>query len=201
MHLAQFGRSKYCFLVLVLLICFFSISHTHDSTDVSSSVLVQEQLKSIAHEVVSKVKLDPGHPVAFQVEGDGPRILVENAFIEILQEKNYSTRLRSHSSDYQTLSVYILGITVSAKQLDSQLFERSCRTSLEARMESGTDHQVQFLGSFKRESLDTVHTYPSFSFYSQQQDSEDSLTQRIFTPFILIGGAILVVYLFFTVRS
>jgi len=168
---------------------------------VSSSVIVREQLKSIALEVVSKVTLDPKYPVAFQVEGDGSRLLVENTFIEVLHGQNYSTILRSHSSDYQTLSVYILEITVSAKQRDSQLFERSCQTTLEVRMVSGTDHQVQFIDTFRRESLDTVDTYPSFPFYSQHRDDEDSVSQRILTPFILIGGAILVVYLFFTVRS
>jgi hypothetical protein len=200
-RLAQPYRFIYFLLILFSFFGFYSNSCAQDSTDVSSVEVIRGLLKSIADEAVTRIKLNPQVRVALRVEGDGPRSLVENTFIEALQGQNYISILNVQSGEGQVLSVYLLGITLSAKQLDLKLFKRSCQTKLEVRTIVGADRKAQFIGTFHRESLDTVHTYPSLQFLSQQGENEDSVMQRIMTPFILIGGAVLVVYLFFTVRS
>lgn len=176
-------------------------SYADDSTDVSSTVIVRHQLKSIAQEVLAKSKFDPKVRVILNVEGDGPRSLAENSFIEIFNDQHFSSILLQRSIDEQTLSIYLLGVTVTSRQLDSKLFERRCQTKLDARTVTGLDHETQFIGTFQRESLDTVHTFSSFDFFPEQITDKSNLSQRLLTPLILIGGAILIVYLFFTVRS
>jgi hypothetical protein len=197
--LERLSRCKYSLVLLWAASIFYS--YADDSTDVSSTVIVRHQLKSIAQEVFAKSKFDPKVRVILNVEGDGPRSLAENSFIEIFNDQHFSSILLQRSIEEQTLSIYLLGVTVTSRQLDSKLFERRCQTKLDARTVTGLDHETQFIGTFHRESLDTVRTFSSFDFFPEQITDKSNLSQRLLTPLILIGGAILIVYLFFTVRS
>lgn len=78
------------FIVLIVLsFGKFTALSANDSTGVSNASVIRLQLQSIADEVVGQAKLDSIDRVSVFVEGEAWRSLVENAFIEALQKRNY----------------------------------------------------------------------------------------------------------------
>jgi hypothetical protein len=171
-------------------------SFANDSTGDNSTSIVRSQLQSIADEVVDSAKFDRTGRVAVFVEGEGPRALAENAFIEAFQKRNFTSVVIDTASNHQILQVFLLNHGINVRELDAAFSERNIRTTLEARTVKGVDREVRILGTFQREKKDTVRVFSSV-----QKNSETGILQRMLTPFIVVGGAIVIVYLFFTVRS
>jgi hypothetical protein len=135
------------------------------------------------------------------VEGEGPRVLAENAFIETLQKRKYGSVVIDTASIHQILHVYLLNTEIKVRELDAKLSERSIRTTLEVRMIKGAEREVHMLGTFHRETKDTAQVFPAGLLPAVQKNDENGILQRMLTPFIVVGSAIVIVYLFFTVRS
>jgi hypothetical protein len=57
------------------------------------------------------------------------------------------------------------------------------------------------IGTFNRITKDTASVFPSVLLWNHERMEEESMFQRLLTPFILIGSTVVLVYLFFTVRS
>jgi hypothetical protein len=176
-------------------------SFTNDSLGVNSTAIIRSQLQSIADEVVDSAKFDVQERVAVFVEGEGSRTLAENAFIEALQKRKYSSVVIDTASIHQGVHVYIFNAEMKLRELDAKVSERNIRTTLEARMVKGADHTVHVLGTFHRETIDTVQGIASGLFPAAKNNDENGILQRMLTPFIIVGGAVVIVYLFFTVRS
>jgi hypothetical protein len=180
----------------------FAISHADDSTAVSHAVVIRSQLQSIADEVVGQAKLDTTDRVFVFVEGEAWRSLVENAFIEALQKRNYSCSLSTGTLlSGQALQIFLLGADINVAEINSKLSRRSIRTTLEARKIIGADRQVNLLGTYYRQSIDTAQAFPSLQLPADRKDEKGSILQTLLAPIIVISGAVLIVYLFFTVRS
>ena len=177
------------------------MSFTNDSTKVSSTSVMRSQLQSIADEIVDSAKFDVKERVAFFVEGEGPRTLTENAFIEAFQKRNYVSIAIDTVLKNQILNVFILSSEIKIRQLDSKLSERIIRTTLEARIVKGAEREAHILGTFHRETKDTAQVFTIELLPTVQKNDETGILQRMLTPFIVVGGAIVIVYLFFTVRS
>ncbi len=178
-----------------------AVSFTNDSTGASNTAVVRLQLQSIADEVVDSAKLDVNGRIAVLVEGEMTRTLVENAFIDALQKRNYTSVFIDTASTNQILNVFFIGTEIKVRELDTKLSERNIRTTLEARIIKGAGREVRLLGTFDRETKDTAQVFTAVLFPAIQKNDEDGIIQRMLTPFIIIGGAIMIVYLFFTVRS
>jgi hypothetical protein len=176
-------------------------SFANDSSEVNSMVVVRSQLQSIADEVIDSAKFDVQERVAVLVEGKESRTLAENAFIEALQKRNYISVVIDTLSINQILQVYILNTEIKVRELDAKLSERNIRTTVEARMVKGAERDVRMLGTFYRESKDTAQVFTTGLLPTVQKDDENGILQRMLTPFIIVGGAVVIVYLFFTVRS
>jgi hypothetical protein len=172
-----------------------------DSAGVSSTMVVRKQLHQIAMDVVDSAHIDMNRQVAVVVEGDGPRMLAENALIEALQNRHCMAVVIDTTSVSQILYAFVFRTSVKLHPVDDKYSERNTQTVLEARVVNGADRRAQMLGSFYRETNDTAQVYASPEFPDVQKNEEDSIFQRMMTPFIIIGGAIVIVYLFFTVRS
>jgi hypothetical protein len=177
------------------------IAVTIDSTGINSTIIIRSQLQSIADEVVDSAKFDGKGRVAVFVEGGGQRTLAENAFIEALQKRKYTSVVIDTSSTDQILHVFILNAEMKVRELDAKMSERKIQTTLEARMVQGHEHEVRILGTFHREAKDTAQAFITELLPSAQKNDETGILQRILTPFIVVGSAIVIVYLFFTVRS
>jgi len=178
-----------------------AVSFTNDSTGVNSATVVRSQLQSIADEVVDSAKFDVKDRVAVLVEGDGPRTLTENAFIRALQKRNFTSVVIDTASKNQILQLIILNAENKVRELDAKLSERNIRITVEVRVTKGVEHEVRMLGTFHRETKDTVQTYSAGLLPVVQKKDESGILQRMLTPFVVVGGAIVIVYLFFTVRS
>jgi hypothetical protein len=190
------------FIVLTVLVPgIFSISRAGDSIGVASVSVIRLQLNSIADEVVGRVKLNPENQVALWVEGEGQRSLAENAFVETIQKRGYTTVLSTAKSSEQTLHVFLFGTDIKVRAVDKKYFERIISTSLEVRTILGVERKVNLLGTFQRESKDIAQAFPSFDTSVIQADEEESLMQRLLTPLIILSSAALIIYLLFTVRS
>jgi hypothetical protein len=158
-------------------------------------------LQSIADEIVDSVKFDVKRRVAVLVEGEGLRTLAENAFIEALQTRNYASVVVDTASIHQILHLVILDAEIKVRALDAKFSERKIQTTLEARVVQGAERRVRMLGTFHRETKDTAQVFLSGLIPTVQKNDESGILQRMLTPFIVVGGAIVIVYLFFTVRS
>ena len=97
--------------------------------------------------------------------------------------------------------MYILNAENKIRELDAKFTERHIRTTLEARMIKGPEREVSMLGTFQRETNDTVQIFKTELLPTVQKNDENGILQRMLTPFIVVGGAVVIVYLFFTVRS
>jgi hypothetical protein len=186
---------------MILLAGSYAMSFANDSTGVNSTSVVRSQLQSIADEVVDSAKFDIKGHVAVLVEGEGLRALAENAFIEALQKRNYASVLIDTTAINQILHVFLLNTEIKVRELDTKLSERNIRTTLEARMVKGAEREVRILGIFHRETKDTAQVFTPGVFPPVPKNDENGILQRVLTPFIVVGGAVVIVYLFFTVRS
>lgn len=186
---------------MILLAGSDAVSFAKDTTGVNSTSIVLSQLQSIADEVLDSAKFDVKGRVAVLVEGEGPRTLAENAFIEALQKRNYTSVVIDTTATNQTLQVFLLNTEITAKELNAKVSERNIRTILEARTVKGVEREVRLLGTFQRETKDTAQVVTAGMLPPAQKSDENGILQRMLTPFIVVGGAIVIVYLFFTVRS
>ncbi len=162
---------------------------------------MRSQLQSIADEVVDSAKLDINGRIAVLVEGEGPKTLAENAFIEALQKRNYISMVINTAAINQMLHVVFLNSKIEVRNLDAKSSERNIQTTLEVRITKGAEREARILGSFHRETKDTAQAFTTGFLPTTQRNDETGILQRMLTPFIVIGGAIVIVYLFFTVRS
>jgi hypothetical protein len=178
-----------------------AVSSANDSSGISSTSIIRWQLHSIADEVVDSAKFDASRRVAVIMEGEGQRPLAENAFIEAFQKRQYASVVVDTASVHQILHVFLYESEIKVRELESKLSERNIRTVLEARMEKGADRETRVLGTFLRETKDTVQAVWAELLPAAQKDDEGGILQRVLTPFIVVGGAIVIVYLFFMVRS
>ena len=179
----------------------YAVSYAHDSSSINSSVVYRSHLHSIAEEVVDSASFVTNSHVAVLVEGEGSRTVAEDAFIEVLQKRNFNPVLSDSASDHQSLQVVLLKTEMKVRELDGKLSERIFQTTLEARTIKGADLKVNVLGTFHRETKDTVQTFIIDLLPASQKNDEQGILQRMLTPMVVVGSVIVIVYLFFTVRS
>ncbi len=187
--------------MMILLLGSNAAAFVNDSTKINSTFIVRSQLQSIADEVVDSAKLDTHRRVAVLVEGEGQRTLAENAFIEAFQKRNYTSVVIDTAAINQILQVFLLNVEINVRELDAKLSERIIRTTLEVRTTKGVERETRILGTFHRETKDTAQVFTAELLPTVQRNDETGILQRMLTPFIVVGGAIVIVYLFFTVRS
>jgi hypothetical protein len=200
-HLTDRRRSIRFILLTVLFLGLSLRSLAVDSLGTSSTSVVRLQLESIAEEVVDKTLFNHDDRIALWVEGEGPQTLAENAFIEALQKRKYTTILNTGSLSEQTLHVFLLKTQSTVRKLNDSSFERETQSTLEARTVTGKEREVHLLGIFHRELKDTAQVFPSTQLPLIPVIEHENLMQKLLTPIIVISGAILMIYLLFTVRS
>ena len=188
-------------LSIVIVVGMPALCHAADSIGVASAVVERMQLRSIAEESLAQAQFDPKDRVAILVEGDGPRTLVENAFIEALQKRNFVPVTDVATASNQSLRVYLLECSMRVRELEPPRKERTVSTELEIRTVKGSKHETRILGTFHRVDKDTAQVFPENRTAMPLPQGDEGAIQRVLTPIIAIGGAVLIVYLFFTVRN
>jgi hypothetical protein len=166
----------------------------------SNSVVIRSQFQSIADEVISKAGFDSSARIDIIVEGEKWRALAENAFIEALRNNGNIPVFGSETGADRVLHLFILSTSQKAKSIGGDKFEREIVTSLEARTELKGGNDIKLLGTFRRSWVDTSNVLPDSGFPDDNKEKTGVLP-LLLTPLVVIGSAILIVYLFFTVRS
>lgn len=177
-------------------------------SDVASTVVLKTQVVSIAEEIVAKNKIVFGdsNTVELKIEGGFHQTLTENAFADALNRLGCRVMVGTKETrPINSIQVLVIEQGVRYSEKTASGFERKTRTALEARYQRGADGGVQYLGLFTRESVDTVlHrdelVLPAFDPESSKENSV-SFFDRIAGPALIITGAFLIVFLFFTVRN
>jgi len=171
---------------------------------VSGALVLRAQAGSLAEESLSRVdtSLKALDQIGLTVEGGSAHTLIENAFLELLNRRGVHTTLKlSQGSGKRTLHVTILEQGVHYVSLPSGDFRRDVRTSIEARDVTSDSSLTRYLGSFHRIDVDTVGFREEIGLLPPVRENERTLFDKLVGPVLLIGGAFLIVYLFFTVRN
>jgi hypothetical protein len=185
------------FLSILITLC-LSVSIAW-SQDISVLERLREQAGGIA-DSAAKIALRKGiTSVGLSVEGRGSHIVVQNAFIEALNQARVSVIDGAPEMSSQVrLRVLILGQAAQAVLLTDGRYERTVRTSIEPRLEMSSS-EIQTLGILERISKDTVQSAVTEEIFDGTAD--ESTVERLMMPLIVVTSVVLVVYLLFTVRS
>jgi hypothetical protein len=172
---------------------------------VSTPMVFRMHFQSLAGEVAGKLKLKPGCRIGIVVESERSATMVENAFIQELGGKGCRTFVKpTPDSTDMLLSLSVLTEQVRFDEIISRGFLRTVSVDMEARVMDAGQKSAEIVGTFHRLSRDTVTQRDegrAFRNGSSREPEELSAFQKMIGPLVVLTGGILVVYLFFTVRS
>ena len=201
-------------LVLVRLIVFGGViaggwtSLYSQSPEMGAMMALRSQARSIAVEVVARIKprLGDSSVVGLSVAARIEPMMVENGFLDVLSGAGFRPWLVSPGGpEGSLLAVNVLDQFVRYSTVPSGLFERVVHTTVEARFQDSAAGDVIYLGSFERTRVDTVRQREDPLLYKSQGrqggSEEISFFEKVAGPVLMITGAFLIIYLFFTVRN
>jgi hypothetical protein len=187
-----------------LMIAVLSLNLEAQTSGLSGTLILRSQAASIAEETIVRLSqtLSGVDQIGIAVEGGATRTLVENAFLDLFARKGIHASLQSQpvaASHHVQLTVLDQSIRYAA--MASGEYRREVQTAIEARRTSNDSISVEYLGLFKRQDVDTVAFREDGGTLGVARETERTLFDRLLGPILLIGGAFLIVYLFFTVRN
>lgn len=196
------------YLLAMILLCFctggFAVEVQAQTNRMSNTLILRSQAGSVAEETLAKLSpvSNGTEPIGLHVEGGSAHALLENAFLELLSRQGMHASLQSSPvSTKRVLQVLILEQGVRYSGLSSGEYHREVHTEIEAREQQGDTSSVRYLGKFSRVDVDTVAFREDSGLLPVAREGERNLLDKLIGPVLLIGGAFLVVYLFFTVRN
>jgi hypothetical protein len=170
----------------------------------SGTLVLRSQAGAVAEETFGKLgaSLKGLDQISLRVEGGSAHVLIENAFLELLTRQGIHTSLQPvQGTGKRILHVTILEQSLRYVGLPTGDYRREASTSIEARDVAGDSSLIQYVGTFSRVDVDTVAFREELGMVSPVRESERTIFDKLIGPVLLIGGAFLVVFLFFTVRN
>jgi hypothetical protein len=187
-----------------LMVAVLSLQLEAQTSGLSGTLILRSQAASIAEETFGRLSgsLSGGDQIGVAVEGGTSRILVENAFLDLFGRKGIHASLRSQPvATMHYVQLIVLDQSIRYAGIASGDYRREVRTAIEARRTSNDSTFVEYLGLFKRQDVDTVAFREDGGMLGVAHETDRTLFDRLLGPVLLIGGAFLIVYLFFTVRN
>jgi hypothetical protein len=192
-------------MVVCCIAGFLAVTALHAQTArMSGTLVLRSQAGGVAEEALNKVgtSLKGVDQIILIVDGGSARALIENAFLELLNRQGIHTSLRPEQAvGNRVLQVVVLEQGVRYVGLSTGEYRREVRTAIEARDVPRDSSATKYVGTFSRSDIDTVAFREEGGMLPLARDSERTLFDKLVGPVLLIGGAFLVVYLFFTVRN
>lgn len=158
-------------------------------------VMIQyEQFRNIAEELVNEFNVRRGQRLVVAVESQHQKSTLESVVLEALKGRGAAGRLLTSavSEEDSLLRVIVLSQEIVRSHLGDGMMERKAQMIVNARIETSSG-EVPVQKVFRRSATDTVS--------ADSGTAPMSVFERLLEPAIVIAGAILVVYLLFTVRS
>ena len=187
-----------------LTVAVLSLHVDAQTSGLSGTLILRTQAASIAEETFVRLSrsLSGVDQIAVSVEGGASRTLVENAFLDLFGRKGIHASLQTQpTTSTNHLQLTVLDQSIRYAGVVSGEYRREVQTAIEARRTSNDSAVVEYLGLFKRQDVDTVAFREDGGMLGAARETERTLFDRLLGPVILIGGAFLIVYLFFTVRN
>ena len=167
--------------------------------------ILRQQLGDIADEIAGRLQFPAQTAVRVLVQPSPNSGLAENAFVGTLQHDGFRTFVGGDpDSAGFILVISILTDDARYKKLDSGRYGRTVETELEARTQKRSGEAIAVLGTFHRAFSDTVSAKDAELMVPRARpagDEETSFFERFVGPLIVLASGIVIVYLFFTVRS
>ncbi|MBI4429332.1 MAG: hypothetical protein HY562_09470 [Ignavibacteriales bacterium] len=168
--------------------------------ETSAVMVLRDQLRSMAQEVVAKAPLDRPAAVFVSVETEQLKTIAENAFLEVLTGSGFTALLNVQGdAQVSSLRIAMLEQVVVYRELPQGTFERNIRQTLEARFERRRGEPVSFLGVFTREAVDSVSTKENG--WKKNKPDEPGIFEQAFSPLVVIAASVAIIYFLFSVRS
>lgn len=157
-------------------------------------ILQNAQFRSIAEELVADFRIRQGQGFAVAIESQQQKTALENILLEVLKDQGAIGRLLigDTSETDSVLRVAVLAQEIVRNDVGNGSIERKSQMIVDARIETPSG-EVPAQKVFQRSARDTSRT--------ESRQTELTVFERLLEPAIVIAGAILVVYLLFTVRS
>ncbi|HEY4612106.1 MAG TPA: hypothetical protein VII11_03910 [Bacteroidota bacterium] len=166
--------------------------------------MLRAQAKAQAEQFAKKLTVASGSSLRITVEGAENKDFTTNVFVEVLQEKGYAVTLAEQNAD-ATLEVFVLTQTVAYDTAGDGGWNRTTKTTLEARVRTGKNERVEFLGNLSHSQTDRVSEKEEGWWVSNDRalfsDVPPTALERIMVPVAVITATVILVYLFFTVRN
>jgi hypothetical protein len=166
-------------------------------------VVLRSHAGSIVEEVLPELEILSGSEVTLLVHGGPFGYLFENALLAALQRRGVSVVLPRHGTPQApTIEVFIIAQAVGYSSALENGWNRTIVTSCEVRTRAARGEEARYVGMFDRNNVDLVADKEDLHSATKGEIAgSSSAFDRILTPVLVIAGAVLVVFLFFTVRS
>ena len=148
---------------------------------------VRNQLADLGEQVVNTAQLSPGSSIQLAVSASRRKTIVENAFLESLQKRGVRVLLKSEPDSVQEAVLRISDVRWERGGPPDAVL----KTELDARVEDPVSGTVRYLGHFT--SNEQGKGTPAVQ--------SETILGKILEPLVVISGTVLIIYLFFTVRS
>jgi|GEM_PF-2445570 len=166
---------------------------------------IHEMGYQIAGEVLGSAGLSASDSVSIRLEATTPPTYLENAFLRALSEQSiHVMRPSSGTNQRKIIHLLVLEQEVQYGAIDSSRWDRMISLVVEVRIDhpNGT---VNYLGKYSRRASDLVDARESWpsqigEFHVGRSESTSSLF-KLLGPVLAITGTVIMIYLFFTVRS
>lgn len=177
----------------VLTVALLSFAAGQDSNVPSDALAMFAQLKILTNDLADGLGVRQGQFYAVHVEADRQKTVMENLLAEVFRERGAMVRLEidSATAGDSLLRVVLLAHEATRRESDEGVL-RNIETVMNARIETRTG-EILVQKTFRKFSTDTLRT--------ARWTENASVLERLLEPAVVIGGAILVVFLLFTVRS
>ncbi|MEK6757284.1 MAG: hypothetical protein AABZ02_14115 [Bacteroidota bacterium] len=196
------------FIALGVLIAVGSCGSQAQSSDQSAFLILRSQVTSIAENIAARIRpgLVDSTYIRVGVEARTNQMMVENVFLDVFGKAGLKSSLaRADMATGSLVQVHVIDQMVSYAATASGKFQRSVQTVLEARFRAAARDDMMYLGSFQRALTDTVQQPEDLRKYGIAGKSPtgdtNSFFEKVAGPILMIAGAFLIVYLFFTVRN
>lgn len=170
-----------------------------------AAVVLRAQALTLAREIVGEANLREDARLQLQVLGAGIPELIESALLQALRERGIPAAVTdAYEVPDVLLRVLVLKQETSYDPVPEGGFRRTLATVVDVTLEDRAERQTRFLGQFDEMLADTVHRKEETVARDEKAPpagSRPSAVEKVLAPLVVVAGAVIIVYLFFTVRS
>jgi hypothetical protein len=174
-------------LMLVAIMAIPLGSHSQLLQTVPYSDTFKGRLVTLAGEAITTAGFAQGSQIVLVVEADSGKTMIENAFLESLQHAGFQASVRKLDVSPGTTVLRISDVHLGTGTATMSVSNHDAVPEFDARIEH--EASTRYLGHFAWKGAESGAL------------TTDSVLGKILEPLVVVSGTVLIVYLFFTIRS